>query len=166
LHLISDPFSNAGTKLVNQSLEPLYYLAKDENGALIVTFAEKFTNRIRFQTFISCDGCPDDEAFASEYPESFGNYSEGAFHRDLLLDSRSTIPLNAGFVVIAIEKKFSYFIPNIGRVGEATVLAQQQGPIKLMRSYNYKEVVSSNDYSDLVHASFISCIGIIFSTHR
>lgn len=123
--------------MVNQTTEPLYYVREDENGTMTTTFTEKYSHVIRFQTIISCDGCPDDEAFASEYPASFGGLDDGESRRALRFDGENARPLSAGLVLSQIEEKISTAIPDIGRIGEATILTESEETAKHMRSSYY-----------------------------
>lgn len=47
-------------------------------------FEDGFTLVARFRMIISCDGCSEDSAFASEYPESFGDDPVSGNRRNLL----------------------------------------------------------------------------------
>lgn len=106
------------------------------------TFAEEYTHVVKFQTVISCNGCSDEEAFATEYPESFGDLTDGDFRRKLRFDGSRI--LDAGLVLDKIERKLNFAVPNIGRIGEAFVSAEQDAPAKKMRSAYYNEEVVSS----------------------
>jgi hypothetical protein len=118
---------------------PLYYIDRHENGTLSTTFADEYTHVLHFQTYISCDACAEDEAFASEYPDSFGDFTENGDHRNLHLDSSQV--LNAGLIFTTIDHKFSAAVPEIGRVGEVSVLPEQRSLRRHMRSYYFNEEV-------------------------
>ncbi|KAL3932375.1 MAG: hypothetical protein SGARI_003979, partial [Bacillariaceae sp.] len=124
-------------KMVNQSTEPLYYVREDMNGTMTTTFSEKYSHVIRFQTIISCDGCPDDEAFASEYPESFDGIDAGDERRALRFGGENFRPLSAGLVLSEIEAKITTAIPDLGRIGEATIMTESEETAKHMRSSYY-----------------------------
>lgn len=147
-----------GTKLVNQSLVPLYYVDRHENGTFTTTFAEEYTHVVQFQTVISCDGCSDEEAFASEYPESFGDLTEDNLRRKLRLDGSRI--LNAGLVLNTIERKLNVAVPNLGRIGEVSISTEQNAPAKHMRSYYYEEemVSTSHLHVDTSLKSMILCL--------
>jgi hypothetical protein len=123
--------------LVNQTIEPLYYVREDENGTFTTTFTEKYSYIIRFQTIISCDGCPEDEAFASEYPSSFSRMPAGDMRRALRLDDKTTHLLSAGLVLSQIEQKLIAAVPDIGRIGEATILTESEKTAKHLKSTYY-----------------------------
>lgn len=123
--------------MVNQTIEPLYYVREDENGTFTTTFTEKYSHLIWFQTIISCDGCPEDEAFASEYPDSFDRISSGDMRRALRLDGENIHSLNAGVVLSQIEQKLITVMPEIGRIGEATILTKSAIPAKHLKSTYY-----------------------------
>ena len=141
--------------MVNQTIEPLYYVRQDENGTLMTTFTEKYSHIIRFQTIISCDGCPEDEAFASEYPASFSRMTSGDMRRGLRLDGEKIHSLSAGLVLSQIERKVIAALPDIGRIGEATILTQSEQPAKHLKSTYY------GPGSDPV-----SCDSLSFNTRR
>ncbi|KAG7372165.1 laminin G domain containing protein [Nitzschia inconspicua] len=132
-----------GTKLVNQSLIPLYYVNRHENGTLSTTFAKEYTHVVQFQTVISCNGCSDEEAFASYYPESFGDLTDDNFHRHLHLDESRT--LSAGLILNEIERKIAIAVPDIGRIGEVSISTEQDAKAKHMRSSYFGEEMADED---------------------
>jgi hypothetical protein len=92
---------------------------------------------LRFRTIISCDACADDEAFASAYPESFGDNLYDIDHRSFRFDNSRI--LNAGLVLDTIDRKLSSAVPGIGRIGEFTIFVEQSSTSRRMRSLLYNQ---------------------------
>ena len=62
-----------GTSIVDQSLKEHVVLENEGDSSISHTFDSEYSLVLQVETMISCDGCPDDLAFASQYPETFGD---------------------------------------------------------------------------------------------
>ena len=124
---------------------------------------------VTFQTVISCNGCNESEAFASEYPLSFGEEdddeeddTDNAGGRNLGLegsDNKVFQSLNAASIITNIERRMNVALPNFGKIAEATIVTQQAGEtggtdMKHMRSSYYYE---EEEYGVSVYHLLMSC---------
>ena len=65
-----------GIKFMDQTVLKHAVIEEEaESSSISHTFDEEYSPVIRLKTMISCEGCVDDEAFASVYPVSFGRRS-------------------------------------------------------------------------------------------
>lgn len=84
-----------GINIVDQTVVEHAVMEKEDTSSSIShTFDNEYSLVLRLETMISCDGCINDEAFASVYPSSFGNRastrhlsSKGQFNTDKIYDS-------------------------------------------------------------------------------
>jgi hypothetical protein len=93
----------------------------DENTSSLHNLFEDVSAFVaRFDTKISCDGCPEDEVFASVYPPMFGAATVGPSNR-----RRASDQLNAAEIVLAIEREVRYTMPNFDSFLEFSILTQR-----------------------------------------
>jgi len=62
-----------GINVLDQTVLKHAVLEEETESSISHTFDNEYSLVIRLETMISCDGCVDDEAFASVYPPVFGN---------------------------------------------------------------------------------------------
>lgn len=62
-----------GVSMIDQTVAAHPVVEEESASAIAHKFENEYRLVVRFGTMISCDGCIDDEAFASVYPEKFGD---------------------------------------------------------------------------------------------
>ena len=62
-----------GISIVDQTVVQHDVLEREAESSISHTFDNEYSLVLRVETLVSCDGCTDDVAFASDYPETFGN---------------------------------------------------------------------------------------------
>jgi hypothetical protein len=89
---------------------------------------------LEFETVISCDGCNEDEAFASRYPSTYGPPCHRRVLRHLVSE-----PLDAGKIMEEIEKRIKEVLPDPGDIIDAIIHTESDGGVAAMkqRTTNY-----------------------------
>ena len=124
-----------GINVLDQTVLKHVVLEEEAESSISKTFDTEYNLVIRLETMISCDGCVDDEAFASVYPPSFGNR---ASTRHLILSSGY---LSSDKIYEKIVKKVeTTFGQKISKMNLITMNSQHA-------SY-YEEAASVSSYSD------------------
>jgi hypothetical protein len=113
----------------------------DSSSSISHTFEEEYNLVLRLETTISCDGCTNDQAFASVYPSSFG---KRATNGRQLNDADS--PLGADEIFGRIESNFGKTITKMVLTTESDME---------YTSY-YKEEASTTGWDDVQDASTVS----------
>ena len=62
-----------GVSMIDQTVAAHPVIEEESVNSISHQFENEYSLVVRFGTMISCDGCIDDEAFASVYPERFGD---------------------------------------------------------------------------------------------
>ncbi len=62
-----------GISMIDQTVAAHPVIEDESDTSIAHKFENEYNLVVRFGTMISCDGCIDDEAFASIYPERFGD---------------------------------------------------------------------------------------------
>jgi len=75
-----------GISVIDQTVLEHVAIEEEAESSISHTFDNEYNLVIRLETMISCDGCADDEAFASVYPASFG--SSGSTRENNVLNAR------------------------------------------------------------------------------
>ena len=90
---------------------------ENENG-FTVEFSGMKTLILNLETVISCQGCPDDEAFATNYPSTYASADSITNNstRRLMED-----PLDAGVIIEEIEKRIKEVLPELGDVTDVSI---------------------------------------------
>jgi hypothetical protein len=110
----------AGSILKNETL--IENLSDMDENDITVEFDAAKTLILEFETVISCDGCNDDEAFASNFPSTYGPSSGRRALRHLASE-----PLDAGKIMEEIEKRIKYVLPDLGHITDAIVQTKSDG---------------------------------------
>jgi hypothetical protein len=99
----------------------------DENDSTVEVDATK-TLVLEFETVISCDGCTEDEAFASRYPSTYGSPSGSR-----VLQTLSSEPLDAGKIMEEIVKRIKDVLPDLGEITDAIIHAETDGGVATIK---------------------------------
>jgi hypothetical protein len=131
-----------GVNIIDQTLLEKAVMDKEvDSSSISHTFEEEYNLVLRLETIISCDGCTNDEAFASAYPSSFGKRAT-TNGRQLDEDKLS----NAGVVYEAVVSNLSEAIFKMKLTTESDMD---------YTSY-YEEEVATTGWDDVQDASDVS----------
>jgi hypothetical protein len=81
---------------------------------------------LEFETVISCDGCTEEESFASRYPSSYD-------HSRRTVRNLANEPLDAGIIMTEIEKRFQQVLPALGDITHSTIRYDSDGTAATMK---------------------------------
>jgi hypothetical protein len=119
----------AGSILKNKTM--IENIGESEEDGFDVVFGAMKTLILEFETVISCDGCNEDEAFASRYPSTYGpaNSTDASGVRRNLAGE----PLDAGKIMEEIEKRIQEVLPELGAITDATIHTESDGGVAKMK---------------------------------
>ena len=135
-----------GINIIDQTVVEYAVMEKEAESSISHSFDNEYSVVLRLETMISCDGCNNDEAFASVYPTSFGNRAS-ARH---LIEGR----FNTAEVYDRIEE---FVEENLGtRISTLTLIATNADSSQIQYMSYYEGPVPVTDSATVPENSTVS----------